>query len=77
MDLGPRFDKCAGIYFRESPDITSEYVSRLAALFVDKTNPCYQFLLEHGCDVNTADANRSYSATTDGSRWYLKAILHW
>ena len=67
-DLGLRFDKCAGIYFRETPEITSEYVSCLAALFVDKTNPCYQFLLEQGCDVNTADTNRSYSGTADGSR---------
>ena len=63
MDSGLRFDKCAGIYFRENLDLTSEYVCRLAALFVDKTNPCYQFLLKNGCDVNTADANRSYSAT--------------
>ena len=76
VDDGLRFDKCAGIYFRESSNNTSKSVSDLAALFVDKTNTCYQLLLEQGCDVNTTDASRSYSAIADGSRWYLNATLH-
>ena len=74
-DFGLHFDKDAGIYFRSSMETTADHVLCLSALFVDKTNPCYTFLIGQGCDVTTADANRSFSATADGSRWYWTAFL--
>ena len=75
VDFGLHFDKDAGIYFRAAMDGPAD-MWYLSALFVDKTNPCYTYLLGQGCDVTTSDANRSFSATADGSRWYLTAFLH-
>ena len=74
VDFGLHFDKDAGIYFRAAAESPAEEVLSLSALFVDKTNPCYTYLLGQGCDVTTPDANRSFSAKADGSRWYLTAF---
>ena len=74
IDSNLEFDKGAGIYYYNTDCQINSSV--LSALFVDKSDACFQFLLKQGCDVTGTDADRSYSDTADGSRWYLSALLH-